>query len=160
MGGGASRLADRLVELGFACVSVLDISAGALAAASERLGSASPVELLRGDVLTWRPSRGFDLWHDRAVFHFLVERDDRRAYLETVRAALRPGAGLVIATFAPDGPASCSGLPVSRYSTDQLLHELGDEFAPVESNREEHATPGGAIQPFTWIACRFRGAPH
>jgi hypothetical protein len=133
-------------------VSVLDISARALHAAGRDLGATSPVVLLHEDVLTWRPARRFDLWHDRAVLHFLVAEDGRRAYLETLRAALEPGGSVVIATFAPDGPASCSGLPVVRYSSDQLCRALGSSFRLVETRREEHVTPRAARQPFTWVA--------
>ena len=157
VGSGSSLLADRLIELGFSDVSVLDISAAALDAAGLRLGSHAPTQI-REDVLAWRPSRQFDLWHDRAVFHFLIEEAERRAYVQTMHAALGPGAGVVIATFAPDGPTSCSGLAVTRYSVEQLRDEIGSDLTLVESRREEHMTPRGTIQPFTWIACRLGAA--
>lgn len=101
----------------------------------------------------WRPSRSFDLWHDRAVFHFLTEANDRAAYLAALNAALRPGGQLIIATFGPDGPERCSGLPVQRYDERALSETLGQGYELAESWRESHATPWGAQQSFTW--CRF-----
>lgn len=159
VGGGVSPLADRLVDRGFTDVSVLDISARALEGAGRRPGLEAPVALIHDDVLSWRPTRRFDLWHDRAVFHFLVTDNDRDAYLQTLRTTLEPGGGVVVATFAPDGPVSCSGLPVARYSVDQLSRALGNDFRLVAARREEHLTPRGAVQPFTWVAGRI-GEPQ
>jgi SAM-dependent methyltransferase len=155
IGGGASQLVDRLVERGFSDLTVLDISASALAEVGSRLGD-SLVLRLHEDLLEWRPLRRYDLWHDRAVFHFLVTETERRRYLETLRAAVRPGGFLILATFALDGPEVCSGLPVCRYSADDLSHILGDSFHPLETRHEAHVTPRGSIQPFTWVAGRIR----
>ena len=110
---------------------------------------------VRADVLEWQPDRSYGLWHDRAVLHFLVVDDERDRYLETLRRALAPGGALIVGTFAVDGPETCSGLPVRRYSTDELIAALGGSFELVESRREEHVTPRGAAQPFTWVAGRL-----
>jgi trans-aconitate methyltransferase len=156
VGGGGSTLVDHLVERGFADVSVLDVSTAALNESRRRVGDAVPVNWLNEDILVWRPERRFDLWHDRAVFHFLAEPDARDAYLSTLRSAIRADGFVVIATFAPDGPQSCSGLPVTRYSADDLTGLLGVGFVLVETRREEHVTPVGVMQPFTWVAGRMR----
>ena len=155
IGGGASRLVDRLVERGFSDVCVLDVSESALAAARERVGAAAPVTWLNQDVLNWQPSRRFQLWHDRALFHFLTDPDDRARYLRVLDAALEPGGAVVVGTFAADGPESCSGLPVRRYTSEDLAHALGEKFRAAHSGREEHTTPAGAVQPFTWVAGRY-----
>lgn len=155
VGGGASTLVDHLIELGFSDVSVLDISETALATAQNRLGPAAPVNWLHEDILKWSSNRKFDLWHDRAVFHFLVDVSDRLAYVQILKAALRPGSSVIFATFAPDGPEYCSGLPVVRYSADEMVGLLGDEFQVMEARREEHHTPTLAVQPFTWVAARY-----
>jgi SAM-dependent methyltransferase len=153
VGGGASRLAGALVARGFTDVTVLDLSVVALRLARRRLGAAAAkVRWLAQDVLLWRPERRYDLWHDRAVFHFLVDGDDRRRYVEVLRSALRPGGRVVIATFAPDGPDRCSGLPVARYGAADLAAALGSGFRVVEARRQAHRTPDGAVQPFTWLA--------
>lgn len=155
VGGGASPLAAGLVERGFTNVSVVDISKAALDTARERLGSEAPVTWLHDDVLAWQPDRRFDLWHDRAVFHFLTGADDRARYLAVLGSAIRPGGAVVLATFAPEGPEYCSGLPVVRYSARQLADVLGEEFRAVHVRREEHTTPAGAVQVFTWMAGRI-----
>ena len=155
VGGGASSLVDHLVARGCTDLTVLDISEVSLAAARARVGDHAPVAWLQNDVLTWRPQRRFDLWHDRAVLHFLVDPVDQQRYVATLRAALAPAGAAIIATFAPDGPDQCSGLPVARYSVDDLSALLGDAFAVVEASREEHTTPTGALQPFTWVAARL-----
>jgi trans-aconitate methyltransferase len=154
VGGGASNLVDHLVEQGFRDVSVLDVSAVALAEGRRRLGDEAPVAWLREDLLGWEPTRRFDLWHDRAVFHFLVSPDDRERYLRILRSAIRDTGFVVLGTFAPDGPERCSGLPVTRYSVEDLAHLL--RLDVLVTRREEHTTPGGAIQPFTWVAGRLR----
>lgn len=156
VGGGASVLAERLVARGFVDVSVLDVSAAALTAARGHMGDAAPVRWLQEDLLVWRPAHRFDLWHDRAVLHFLVAFADRDAYLKTMRSAIRTGGAVVLGTFAPDGPESCSGLPVARYSVADLTDLLGGDFEVIETRREEHITPGGVMQPFTWVAARRR----
>ncbi len=156
IGGGASLLADCLVERQFSDVTVLDVSESALGEVQSRLRD-SPVIRLRADVRDWDPPRRYDLWHDRALFHFLVTDADRSRYLETLRAATSPGGFLIVATFAPDGPEVCSGLPVARYSSDDLSHSLGPMFEPLETRREVHTTPRGSAQPFTWVAGRIAG---
>ena len=155
VGGGASSLAGHLVVRGFTDIVVLDISDVALAAARDRVGNRAPVSWLHQDVLTWRPQRRFDLWHDRAVFHFLVEPDERKRYLAILRAALIPGGAAIMATFAPDGPDQCSGLPVVRYSAGDLAALLGEDFEVADACREEHTTPAGAHQPLTWAGARL-----
>lgn len=158
VGGGASLLADQLLEHGFRDVTVLDISASALEAVGRRLGVA--VHLIHGDLLHWRPARSYDLWHDRAVFHFLVVEDEQRRYLERLHEAVRPGGFVVLGTFAPNAPRTCSGLPVARYSRDDLDGLLGPRFELVVERRERHTTPGGVVQPFTWVAGRILPTPR
>lgn len=157
VGGGASVLVDDLLDAGYQDVTVLDILGGALERARTRLGPrAGEVAWVEGDVVEADlPAAAFDVWHDRAVFHFLVDRGDRQAYVHTLRRALRPGGHAIIATFAEDGPERCSGLPVQRYSPQQLHAELGEAFTLLASEREEHRTPGGALQRFQYSL--FRG---
>ena len=155
-GGGASNLVDHLVARGFRDVTVIDVSDSALAAAQGRVG-ASSVDWINADVLTWRPSRRYGLWHDRAVLHFMVDDGSRQRYLETMRASLAPHGAVIIGTFAEDGPASCSGLPVARYSVPQLTELLATvDLDVLTSRRELHATPSGTNQAFNWIAARSR----
>jgi SAM-dependent methyltransferase len=151
VGGGASFLVDELLARGYTDHSVLDVSSTALEIAHHRLGDAPPVQWLRADILTWRPHRRYALWHDRAVFHFLNDDADRTRYLDVMRRALGEGGALIMATFAADGPEHCSGLPVARYDATDL-EPLLHGFTVVETSREMHVTPGGAVQPFTWIA--------
>jgi hypothetical protein len=158
VGGGASPLAGRLLERGFGDVTVLDVAEGALEAARRRLGAqAGRVTWVHEDVRSWRPGRQFALWHDRALFHFFVDPDDRRRYVETLRSTIEPGGAVVIATFALDGPETCSGLPVERYDAGRLASEL--ELQLVRSAREEHVTPGGRVQAFAWAALRLGEGP-
>ena len=154
VGGGSSRLVDDLLVRRFHDITVLDISPVALAAAQTRLAAVSGVEWIAADLLRWRPSRTFALWHDRAVLHFLTADADRDRYLSVLRAATAVGSGVVIGVFAADGATSCSGLPTRRYTAEALLELLGDGFAEVATVREEHMTPAGAVQPFTWLAAR------
>jgi hypothetical protein len=154
VGGGASSLVDRLVDQGFRDLSVLDVSRAALQATRHRLGGDYPVTFLERDVLEWHPERRFHLWHDRAAFHFLVDSADRDRYLATLRSAIQPDGFVIIATFASDGPEFCSGLPVVRYSAESLGSVLGPDYVVVATRREEHTTPGGGVQPFTWVAAR------
>ncbi|MGA8296225.1 MAG: class I SAM-dependent methyltransferase [Acidimicrobiales bacterium] len=156
VGGGASNLVDRLVEAGFSDLTVLDVSEVALNGARERLSEDRGVTWLNEDVLSWKPARAFGLWHDRAVFHFFVTESERKRYLDTLHAALRSGGHLIIATFAPDGPESCSGLPVERYSPEDLCALIGPGFTLESARAELHTTPAGTLQPFTWIAGRLR----
>jgi hypothetical protein len=153
VGGGASVLVDELVARNHTDVSVLDVSAKALAIARLRVGNAASVHWLCEDILTWQPERHYALWHDRAVFHFLIEPEERANYLHAMRQGIGTGGALIMATFASDGPTSCSGLPVARYGAGEL-HELLDGFTLLASTREEHITPGGVVQPFTWILAR------
>ncbi len=157
IGGGASVLADTLFDRGFSDVSILDVSKTALAEVRQRLGANTSLSLLQEDLLAWSPERRYDLWHDRAVFHFLVNPSDRGIYLKTLRSALRPEGFVIMATFASDGPEYCSGLPVSRYSSSDLAKMLGPQFQVIEALRDHHLTPAGVEQPFTWVAARHIG---
>jgi SAM-dependent methyltransferase len=157
VGGGASSLVDGLLQFGYTDLTVLDLSATALEHARGRLGgSASRVHWIEADVLAAAlPEGSFDLWHDRAVFHFLTNSADRDAYIRQVRRAVRPGGHVLIATFAEDGPARCSGLPVARYSAEALHAQFDGGFELVDSVREQHRTPGGVLQSFVYCLCRF-----
>jgi len=155
VGGGTSRLVDRLVDNGYEDVTVLDVSATAIATAKARLGEAGgKVQWLVADATEWTPERPYDLWHDRAAFHFLVDPADRAAYVERLRKALRPGGHAILATFAPDGPEKCSGLPVMRHDGLSLAAALGGTFALVDTRRQEHVTPAGATQRFQFSLFR------
>ena len=152
VGGGASTLVDSLLSRGYRDITVLDVSTAGLHIARQRLGPAAGlVHWLAADLLTWRPARTWDVWHDRAVLHFLTSRGAREQYLRVLQAATRPAA---FGTFALDGPQSCSGLPVTRYSTRDLADLLGASWQVIATDREEHITPGRSIQPFTWAAFR------
>lgn len=152
VGGGASALVDGLLSSGVDDVTVVDVSEQALALARERLGAlGDQVGWVVADVVTWDPGRTFDVWHDRAVFHFLTEPSDQQRYASTVTAAVRAGGYAVIATFAPDGPDRCSNLPTVRYSADALSAAIGPGFETVRTFRDAHVTPSGAEQPFTWV---------
>ena len=151
IGGGASTLVDALTQRGFTDLTVLDISDTALQASRKRLGTQARVTWIATDLLTWVPTRLFDVWHDRAVFHFL-SGDEVETYRDVLHRAIGPGGFVIMATFAPDGPERCSGLPVTRYGADELGSTLGSDFKVVEQRREVHTTPGGGVQPFTWIA--------
>ncbi|MGE0500642.1 MAG: trans-aconitate 2-methyltransferase [Rhizobiaceae bacterium] len=149
MGGGASRLAAHALRQGFGHVAVLDLSAEAIARAQMTMGTeADRVEWIVADVTTWKPGRRYDVWHDRAAFHFLTNEADRAAYVETLDVALGDGGHAIIATFALDGPERCSGLPVQRYSPETLAETLGPRFTLVNSERHEHQTPWGSTQAF------------
>jgi len=155
IGGGASRLVDALVDLGFTDITVLDLSGKALAASQARLGArGAKVKWIVADVTDWLPPRSYDVWHDRAAFHFLTDAKDRAAYAERVQRAVRPGGHVIIGTFAPDGPERCSGLAVVRHDAASLGRVLGPSFALVESRNHEHRTPTAAIQRFQFS--RFR----
>jgi trans-aconitate methyltransferase len=155
IGGGASRLVDHLTSRGYEDVTVLDLSAAALASARSRIGDkASRVTWITADVAIWEPSRTCDVWHDRAAFHFLTERSDQAAYVARLRRALRVGGHAIIATFAPDGPERCSGLPVSRYDAHALAATLGGDFELIDTRRHHHTTPWGAVQQFQFSTFR------
>ena len=158
IGGGASTFVDDLLERGFEHITVLDISSAAIDAARKRLGS-------RADKVTWieaditkvaLPHHQYDLWHDRAVFHFLTSAGDCQKYIEAVKHSLKPGGHVIISTFAPEGPPKCSGLDVVRYSPQSLHDEFGNEFELIESASEAHLTPSGTKQKF--ICCYFKKA--
>ena len=155
VGGGTSRLIDRLLEKGFSRVAILDLSVKALEATKKRLGGrGDAVDWIVADVTTWEPSGPYDLWHDRAAFHFLTEPIDRDAYVARLKKAVRPGGHVIIATFALDGPERCSGLPIVRYDPEGLASTLGPAFEPVDSREHDHLTPSGKTQRFQFS--RFR----
>lgn len=149
VGGGASRLVDHLVLQGFSAVTVLDLSSKALDSAKARLGeSSSLVEWIAADATSWEPPKTYDVWHDRAAFHFLTEAADQIAYADRLRRALRPGSYAILGTFGLDGPLMCSGLPIIRHSSDSLGAILGPDFRLIDSRAHEHVTPWGAVQKF------------
>ena len=156
VGGGASVLVDNLLDNGYQDLSVLDLSEAALELARNRLGiDSARVKWLRADVLRSRLDEGaYVVWHDRAVFHFLMDAADRHSYVEQVRHAVKPGGYVLVATFAEDGPPYCSGLPVVRYSAEGLHSEFGSDFQLIRSEHEDHRTPGGAEQSFLYCLCR------
>lgn len=155
IGGGASTLADALLARGFGDVTVLDVSAAGLQHARRRLAAAArPVAWVTADVLTWQPGRRYQVWHDRAVFHFLTTSRARQGYLRALDQATSAGSVAVFGCFAPDGPEYCSGLPVTRYDPPGLAGQLGGAWALIAADAEQHVTPGGAVQPFTWAAFR------
>jgi 2-polyprenyl-3-methyl-5-hydroxy-6-metoxy-1,4-benzoquinol methylase len=157
VGGGASTLVDDLLDDGYTALTVLDLSDAALQAAQQRLGR-------RGQSVRWLqanltevqlPLRAYDVWHDRAVFHFLTDAEQRRAYVAAVQRAVKPGGHVIVATFAEDGPTQCSGLPVMRYSPTELHAQFGAAFSLLRQEREEHHTPAGAVQKFIYCYCRL-----
>ncbi len=155
VGGGESNLVDHLLSRNFSDVTVLDISSEAIAAAQRRVGSDPRVTWLVQDLLTWDSARRYDVWHDRAVFHFLAEREID-VYRSLLDRTLAPHGVVILATFALNGPEYCSGLPVHRYGAEELADVLGVSFELVASTNEVHVTPSGAEQAFTWIAARRR----
>jgi SAM-dependent methyltransferase len=156
VGGGASTLVDALLGAGYEHVTVLDVAEPALAIAMQRLGArADTVTWVAADVLAAElPAARYAVWHDRAVFHFLTRREDRLSYAAAMRRAVRPGGHVLIAGFATGGPSRCSGLEVVRYSPETLVAELGEGLELIDSAREDHRTPGGALQRFVY--CLFR----
>ena len=154
-GGGASTLVDDLLGSSYKNVSVLDLSASASAVVRKRLGAAGDgVTWIAGDICTVKlPERMYDIWHDRAVFHFLTIMADRAAYLQQVMKSVKPGGHIIVATFAPDGPEQCSGLPVARYALGELHQEFGPSFELLEHMSEEHKTPWGSVQHFVYRHC-------
>jgi SAM-dependent methyltransferase len=151
VGGGTSRLVDALLDRGFGAVTVLDISATALVRAKARLGErGSSVVWVTADVTAWTPVGRYDLWHDRAVFHFLTEAKDKEAYVAALKAGVGEGGQIIIGTFALDGPERCSGLPVCRYDADGLAAALGTGFRLLETLPEVHVTPAGTAQRFQY----------
>lgn len=151
VGAGASTLVDCLLDEGYSSLAVLDWSGMALAHGRARLGArAAEVQWYEADATRFEPSRRYGLWHDRAVFHFLTQESDRRAYVATLKHTLEADGHVVIATFAPDGPAKCSGLDVMRHDGASLQRELGEEFELRETRRETHLTPRQSEQRFVY----------
>jgi SAM-dependent methyltransferase len=161
VGGGESTLIDDLLARGYRDLSVLDVSATALEVAKARLGAcAGAVDWLCGDVTTFPFARHrYDVWHDRAVFHFLTEPKDRAAYVRQVTHAVRPGGHVIVATFGPEGPTKCSGLEVMRYDPDTLHDQFGASFRMLRHLTEIHQTPAGAAQQFTYCYCKTSECP-
>ncbi len=159
VGGGASRLAEQLLGMGYTDLTVADISPAGLAHARAELGSdAARVTWIEADVRTYDFGSSYDLWHDRAVFHFMVSPADREGYVSVLRRTLLPGGHLVIATFGPQGPTQCSGLPVQRYGAEDLLSVLGEDFVLASSSLATHHTPSGASQQFLYARLLRRPA--
>lgn len=156
VGAGSSTLADDLLAKGYTNLTVLDLSHVALDNARARLGDQSTrVHWLEADVLNANlPAHHFDVWHDRAVFHFLTSEADRHAYVKQVLHAVKPGGIVIVATFADDGPTKCSGLPVMRYTENELHSQFGEPFQLLGHERESHQTPWGVIQNFVYCFCR------
>ena len=154
VGAGASRLVDGLLAAGHSDITLLDLSEEALRRTRERVGTAAEVSFVVHDVTTWVPPRRYDLWHDRAVFHFLTEEEARARYLNVLASALSVGGHAIVATFALDGPERCSNLPVQRYSVETLAKEFSSILTLREHRTEIHRTPWGSSQSF--IFCRFR----
>ncbi|MGY8663618.1 class I SAM-dependent methyltransferase [Bradyrhizobium sp. UFLA05-109] len=158
VGGGTSRLADVLLQDGYRSIAVLDVSAHALDAAKARIGlAAADIDWIVADVTTWQPARSYDVWHDRAAFHFLTGPSDRAAYIGRMRSAVRESGHVIIGTFALDGPEKCSGLPVQRYDGNSLAAELGPDFALLETRHDVHRTPWNSTQAFQFSRFRRRG---
>lgn len=160
IGGGSSTLVDDLLDTGFVDVSVLDISSKAIENSRDRLGVLSDrVEWIVGDVTDIElPKDHFDVWHDRAVFHFLTRDEDRRKYVDLVMRSLKVDGHIIVAFFGPDGPQKCSGLDVVRYSPDSIHEEFGEDFRLVTSLGESHQTPFGTSQEFVYCYCRKMGS--
>ena len=156
VGGGASTLVDDLVANGYTDLTVLDLSGAALSAARKRLGTKEDkvcwieADITKADL----PANRYDIWHDRAVFHFLTDPADRAAYVQKVLRSVKPGGHVIVATFGEGGPLQCSGLPVMRYSADELHDQFGAAFQLLHHRREEHHTPSGAVQQFVYCYCR------
>lgn len=155
VGGGASTLVDDLLDDGHRSITVLDIAASALERSKTRLGNrANPVTWLVGDATSIElPMNRYELWHDRAVFHFLTGKDEQKSYRDALVAALKPGGYLIIGTFAPEAPPKCSGLPVQRYSKEMLVDTLGEPFDLLRHHKEIHVTPSGVEQMYLY--CEF-----
>jgi len=161
VGGGAAVLIDCLMHRGYSRLAVLDISVAALEASKRRLGiEANRIEWITSDITAFRPPEQFALWHDRAVFHYLTDSNDRKNYVAVLRQALRPGGHLIIASFAIGGPEKCSGLPVVQYDSRKLLAELGPAFRLVEERAESHVTPAQRMQKFVYFRLTRTGENH
>ncbi len=153
VGGGDSRLVDHLLARGFHDLTVVDISQVALTAAHDRIGE-SPVHWVASDIREWQPARSFDVWHDRAAYHFLTDEADQQHYWHLVRESVPLGGHVVLATFADDGPQSCSGLPVQRYDEAGIAAAIGPGFEIIATERTAHSTPWDSSQAFMWTVAR------
>jgi SAM-dependent methyltransferase len=152
VGGGASTLVDGLNQQGYTSIAVLDVSASALDHARKRLGSrAGEVEWYEADITAFRPPHRFELWHDRAVFHFLTEQADRQRYVAALKRSLGPGGHVIIMTFAIGGPEKCSGLDIVQYDAEKMCLELGPDFDLMDTGLDLHLTPAGGEQKFAWF---------
>lgn len=160
VGGGESTLVDDLLTLGYQNVSVLDISSGAIQATQQRLGkAASTVEWLVGDITkATLPNQRYAVWHDRAVFHFLVNPAQQAAYIQQILNSLTKDGHLVMAVFGPDSPKQCSGLEVVRHDIELLCKHVGPKFELINHSLEEHHTPRGKTQQFLYAHFRFKGS--
>ena len=155
IGGGASRLVDHLLAQKFRQPTVLDVSGAALDAAKRRLGDrGTEVQWVVADVTRWEPTQTYDMWHDRAAFHFLTDRTDQSAYVDRLKMAVKPRGYVIIGTFAPDGPQRCSGLPIVRRDANTLATILGSDLVLIDTRRHDHATPWGAVQRFQFSTFR------
>lgn len=155
VGGGDSLLVDFLIDQGFSNVTVLDISEKALARARRRLGNnAGKVTWIVADATEFRPQRKFDLWHDRATFHFLTRNEQKGNYLQVLRSCIDPGGNVILATFSEKGPTRCSGIEITQYSTKELERILAPDFKTLECRNVPHQTPSGSVQDFSF--CSFR----
>lgn len=158
VGSGATRLIESLLSRGYNNLSALDISKAALNKAKEQLGETSKlVNWIQADITDWNPNKVYDLWHDRAVYHFLTQEADRKAYVRTLKKALNPGGHLLISSFGLEGPEKCSNLPVRRHSPEMFDEELGPEFERIESKVENHETPWGSNQQFVFCWYKYLG---
>lgn len=159
VGAGASVLVDHLLEENYTDISLLDLAEPALQISRQRLGyKAKRVTWLTADITQWQPARKYSLWHDRAVFHFLISAEDREAYKHALLTGLKVGGTLIMATFALGGPDKCSGLPVVQYDAEKLQAELGNQFELLKTLQEQHPTPAGNSQLFNW--CLFKRTQH
>ena len=155
IGAGTSRLADALLDRGCPDLTIVDVSTTALGVVERRVGEDDRLTSILADVTDWRPQRTFDLWHDRAVLHFLTGTD-LDAYGACAAGAVHPGGHLIVGTFSPDGPDVCSGRSVTRYSDTDLFDLFADRFIPISSSGQVHRTPSGTSQSFTWVTLRRR----
>lgn len=160
IGAGASLLVDHLLDHGYRDVTAVDLSDAALETVRRRLALRNAsITTHVADVTTWSPPRAYRVWHDRAVLHFLVTDEQRRAYVDTVSRALEPGGTIIIGAFAATGPTSCSGLPVQRHTLDSLSRMFSAIGTVIDSSDETHVTPWGAEQDFVWVVIRVPAAP-
>jgi hypothetical protein len=157
IGAGASRLADNLIIAGYSDLTLLDISEVALSRTKQRLGAVpNKVSWINADITDWTPSRTWEIWHDRAVFHFLTDTHDQQKYVEALKSGTKSGSTIILSTFALTGPERCSGLPVERYSPETLAARLGPDFVLTAKGAEQHVTPFDTIQNFIYAGFRRR----